>query len=49
MTDLIQGVLGGVGGTFFRVGVLVIAAVSLVVIAILLVKSTDSMVTHRRR
>jgi hypothetical protein len=43
-------VLGGLETTFFRVGVLVIAALSLLVIGyVLLVKSSDVMLPNRRR
>jgi hypothetical protein len=49
MMELIDAVLGGIDTTFFRVGVLVIAAVSLLVIGyVLLVKSSDVVFSNRR-
>ena len=46
----IDAVVAGLATTFYRVGVLVIAALSLLVIGyVLLVKSGDTMVSNRRQ
>jgi hypothetical protein len=46
----IDAVVAGIETTFFRVGVLVIAALSLLIIGyVLLVKSSDIMLSNRRR